>query len=45
MSRKHNTKHFRKRSNYPARLRKRGVTGAQVRMPSLDELRKRQAPK
>lgn len=41
MSRKHNTKHNRKRSNYPLRLKKRGVSSASVRMDDLETLRKR----
>lgn len=36
MSRKHNAKHQRSISNYPARLAKRGETSATVRMPFLD---------
>ena len=32
MSRKHNTKHRRSVSNYPARLRDRGVSSRDVRM-------------
>jgi hypothetical protein len=32
VSRKHNTKHRRGRSNYPARLRARGETSSTVRM-------------
>lgn len=39
MSRKHNTKHNRKRSNYPKRLKKRGLSVA-PRLRSLYELRK-----
>lgn len=42
MARKHNTKHNRSQSNYPARLRARGLTSVSVRMPSLTDLRKRQ---
>jgi len=37
MSRKHNTKHQRSVSNYPARLRARGETPASVRMPFIDK--------
>ena len=41
MSRKHNTKHTRKRSRYPERLKKRGMSSAAVRMDDLETLRKR----
>lgn len=42
MARRHNTKHLdRGRSKYPERLKARGVTTAQVRMPDLATLRKR----
>jgi hypothetical protein len=43
MARKHNTKHSRVRSKYPARLLARGVSSASVRMLDLDQLRKRAA--
>lgn len=36
MSRKHNAKHNRSVSNYPARLAARGLSSAQVRMPFID---------
>lgn len=36
MSRKHNTKHFRSASNYPARLAARGESSASVRMLFFD---------
>lgn len=36
MSRKHNTKHFRSASNYPARLAARGESSASVRMMFFD---------
>lgn len=39
MSKKHNTKHYRKRSNYPKRLKKRGLSSA-PRLRTLYELRK-----
>lgn len=40
MSRKHNTRHNRKRSRYPERLRKRGLTNVDVRMDDLATLRR-----
>lgn len=43
MSRKHNVKHNRSKSRYPDRLRARGVTGASVRMPTVETLRKQAA--
>ena len=42
MSGKYNTQHHRGLSNYPQRLKRRGVSSASVRMESLDTLRKRQ---
>lgn len=43
MSRKHNAEHPRRGiSNYPKRLAKRGVTSSSVRMPSLEQLRRKQ---
>jgi len=41
VSRKHNTKHARRRSRYPERLARRGVTNVDVRMSSVPELRRR----
>lgn len=39
MSRKHNTRHQRSRSNYPKRLSIRGVSSRAVHMLDLDDLR------
>lgn len=36
MSKKHNTKHNRSRSNYPSRLQARGASASSVRMPFID---------
>lgn len=44
MSGKYNTKHNRKRSNYPARLKARGL-GKTPKMPSLEYLRGKQLDK
>jgi hypothetical protein len=41
VSRKHNTKHNRKRSNYPKRLRARGLSKT-PRMPKVESLREKQ---
>ena len=41
MSRKHNVKHRRSKSNYPKRLAKRGQTNSSVRMTDLATLRRR----
>lgn len=44
MSRKHNVKHNRTKSNYPKRLERRGLSRAPV-MPELDTLRRKQGAK
>jgi hypothetical protein len=42
MARKHNAKHQRSRSHYLERLQRRGQSGATVRMPDVEDLRKTQ---
>lgn len=41
MARRYTTRHNRTRSNYPLRLKKRGLTSASVRMDDLRTLRRR----
>lgn len=41
-SRKHCVRHNRAKSNYPERLRRRGLSSVSVRMEGLEILRKRQ---
>jgi hypothetical protein len=41
VSRKHNTKHNRRRSNYPKRLQARGLSKT-PRMPKVETLREKQ---
>ena len=43
MSRKYHVRKQRSRSNYPARLKRRGMTSATVRMEDTEVLRTRQA--